>query len=93
MTAIVAASIGMSLDRQMEGTQAGSTMTSQELSDALRAINGGRSQQDVADQYAVPVGDIAQLSQDQAQALMVGYQTQGTSAGSSHSASRSSSGS
>lgn len=77
MTAIVAASIGMSLDRQMEGTQAGSTMTSQELSDALRAINGGRSQQDVADQYAVPVGDIAQLSQDQAQALMVGYQTQG----------------
>lgn len=77
MTAIVTSAVGMSLDSQMQGTQAGASMSSQQMEDALRALNAGQSQSDVASQYSVPESDIEELSQDQTQALVVGYRVQG----------------
>jgi MFS family permease len=81
MTAIVATAIGMSLDRQMEGTTAGESMNAAQMTTALRAINSGESAQDIATQYAVPSSDIEELAEDQAQALIVGYRAHGVVGG------------
>ena len=77
MTAIVASAVGLSLESQMQGTQAGDTMTAQQMEDALNAINSGQAQSDIAAQYSVPESDIEQLSQDQTEALVAGYRAQG----------------
>jgi MFS transporter, DHA2 family, multidrug resistance protein len=81
MTAIVATAIGLSLEQQMQDTSAGSSMTSKDMTQALSALNSGRSQQDVADQYSVSASDIAQLSSEQTEALLAGYRTQGVVGG------------
>lgn len=82
MSAIVVSAVGLSLEAQMQGTQAGETMSSQQMEDALSAINSGQSQADVAAQYSVPESDIEQLSQDQKSAFIAGYRAQGIVGGS-----------